>query len=132
MGRNEYILKTKEKKENETYKITFQKTRNKWEVIAIDFEPILYSTEKTITEVNLKQIGLALMMYIQDHKSSFPETLSDLYPEYISDKTIFILPEEFGKIKYTPEGKYLLKTGISKYGEYAVMTRKGEVIWKKK
>ncbi|MCK4400959.1 DUF1559 domain-containing protein [bacterium] len=48
---------------------------------------------------NLKQIGLGLHMYAQDNEEKFPNTLSALYPKYISTLDIFKCPAQKEKIK---------------------------------
>ena len=34
---------------------------------------------------NLKQIGLALAIYANDYDGLYPQSLDDLYPNYVSD-----------------------------------------------
>jgi len=41
---------------------------------------------------NLKQIGLGLLMFAEDHQRKFPDNLSEIYPKYISTLTTFICP----------------------------------------
>ncbi len=48
---------------------------------------------------NLKQIGLGLHMYAQDNDEKFPNTLSVLYPKYISTLDVFKCPAQKEKIK---------------------------------
>lgn len=38
---------------------------------------------------NLRQISLGLHRYALDHKNYFPATLSELYPNYVSDEKVF-------------------------------------------
>ena len=44
---------------------------------------------------NLKQVGLALHMYANDNGGVFPESLVDLYPEYIGEFKIFYCPGKY-------------------------------------
>lgn len=41
---------------------------------------------------NLKQAGLAIHMYAQDNAGRFPESLKQVYPEYISSLKLFVCP----------------------------------------
>lgn len=41
---------------------------------------------------NLKQIGLAIHTYSIDHNEQFPDSLNDLYPDYIDDPKVFACP----------------------------------------
>ena len=45
---------------------------------------------------NLKQIGLALQMYAQDHKNKFPDDLKEIYPKYsyVKDPSVFWCPAD--------------------------------------
>ena len=52
------------------------------------------SAKSTQCASNLKQIGLALIMYSNENDEKFPYELSDLYPEYISEKKIFRCPSD--------------------------------------
>jgi len=52
---------------------------------------------------NLKQIGLGIHMYAQDNKEKFPNTLSALYPKYISTLDVFKCPAQKEKIKTKTE-----------------------------
>ena len=57
-----------------------------------DEEKLISEQNKLRCCSNLKQIGLALHMWAQDHNENFPEALKDLYPEYICDGNIFRCP----------------------------------------
>ena len=52
-----------------------------------------FSSRRARCLSNLKQISLAFHMYTIDYNGSFPENLSQLYPQYISDLEIFICPD---------------------------------------
>lgn len=42
---------------------------------------------------NLRKINLALIRYRQDHNDELPDWLSDLYPKYIDDQSVFLDPK---------------------------------------
>ena len=44
---------------------------------------------KTVCLSNLSQIGVSLHMYAQENGEHFPENLSQLYPDYVSDPKVF-------------------------------------------
>lgn len=54
---------------------------------------------------NLKQLGLALRMYAGDNDDIFPESLADLYPDYITQPRVFYCPGEY--YVGAGEGEYL-------------------------
>jgi len=66
-------------------------------LIASMFLPVLSRAREegrlTSRKNSLRQIGLGLSMYAQNHEGRFPENPFDLYPDYVSDKRIF--PEKF-------------------------------------
>jgi len=41
---------------------------------------------------NLKQIGIALHSYSADHNESYPDSLGELYPNYVDDERVFDCP----------------------------------------
>lgn len=41
---------------------------------------------------NLKQIGLGCKMFSNAHSEEMPKSLNDLYPEYLSDPSVFLCP----------------------------------------
>ena len=43
---------------------------------------------------NLKQIGLALQMYAQDHKNKFPDDLKEIYQSYFKNPSVFWCPAD--------------------------------------
>ena len=43
---------------------------------------------------NLKQIGLAMAIYANDHDDEFPPTLNDLMPAYLTDEGFFHCPSD--------------------------------------
>ena len=43
---------------------------------------------------NLRAIGEAIKAYRADHNGEMPDWLSDLYPDYLSDKGILICPAD--------------------------------------
>ena len=53
-------------------------------------------------KINLKQIGLGMIMYANEHDEKFPDKLSKLYPEYINNIKVFFYNDEKKKI-ITPE-----------------------------
>jgi len=73
------------------------------------FSPYLRNSEdhseyykKRSLESQLKQIGQGLMVYANDNGDKFPEKLSTLYPDYISEIRIFFYPDDKSE-KVTPE-----------------------------
>ena len=49
---------------------------------------------------HLKQIGVALNKYRQDHNGELPLSLRDLYPKYVSSEDIFFCPHDANAEKY--------------------------------
>jgi prepilin-type processing-associated H-X9-DG protein len=43
---------------------------------------------------NLKQIGLAMAIYANDHDDNYPPTLNDLMPKYLTDEGLFHCPSD--------------------------------------
>jgi len=60
-------------------------------------------TRKALDWNNLRQIDLGIHMYAQDNKEKFPNTLSALYPKYISTLDVFKCPAQKEKIKTKTE-----------------------------
>ncbi len=72
--------------------------------------------QKRIGTSNLRQIGSALMQYVQDHNSQFPPAgdISDrLTPDYLSNKSLFSL----GKSQFVYEGNGQAVTSIKSLSE---------------
>ena len=70
---------------------------DKWGIDILTAQKLAFakSQEQSLRSIcisNLKQIGLALMMYVQDHKDKFPEDIRELYPDYISTGTVLKCP----------------------------------------
>ena len=57
-----------------------------WGVIAFTIDT---NAEKRHIKSNLKQIGLGLIMYANENDEKFPDKLSVLYPDYISEIKVF-------------------------------------------
>ena len=55
---------------------------------------------------NLKLISLPLIMYAEEHENRFPDKLSDLYPEYLTDPRCLICPILRGHYKKTMGKEY--------------------------
>lgn len=47
---------------------------------------------------NLKQIGLGCKMFAMEHNNEMPKSFNDLYPEYISDTSVFICPSSTDEV----------------------------------
>lgn len=66
--------------------------------IILSLSPLIRTTREQgrrhMCANNLRQIALALHSYAVDNKDRFPDDLSDLFPEYISDVKIFICPSD--------------------------------------
>ena len=45
---------------------------------------------------NLRQLGLVMHMYAQDYRENFPGNLSQLYPGYVSELSLFVCPSRGG------------------------------------
>jgi len=76
----------------------------KWGIDILTVQKIAFakSQEQSLRIVcinNLKQIGLALHMYAQDHKDKFPDNIRELCPSYISTGKVLKCPAD----KTTPE-----------------------------
>ncbi|NUM52054.1 MAG: DUF1559 domain-containing protein [Candidatus Hydrogenedentes bacterium] len=41
---------------------------------------------------NLKQIGISCKMFAGDHNNQLPQNLSELYPKYLSNPSVFVCP----------------------------------------
>jgi len=41
---------------------------------------------------NLKQIGICCKMFSNEHGDEMPKSLNDLYPEYLTDPSVFVCP----------------------------------------
>jgi hypothetical protein len=44
------------------------------------------------TVSNARQLGLACKIYSMDHGGAYPPSLTDVYPDYVGVKTIFVCP----------------------------------------
>lgn len=57
---------------------------------------------------NLRKISLGLHMYASDNKDTFPPTLSELCPKYISDEKVFDCPASKNRgTTQDPDYKYI-------------------------
>ena len=67
------------------------------------FASVKESGRRTKCISNLRQLGLALEMYCQDYESDYevPPFLGYLYPDYVSNASIFICPSDRGIYKGT-------------------------------
>ncbi len=43
---------------------------------------------------NLKQLGAAILLYKQDYDGGWPEFAWQTYPQYVSDKALFVCPDD--------------------------------------
>ncbi len=48
---------------------------------------------------NLARIGVALRRYADEHEAKLPDSLADLYPDYVEDKKTFVCPVRGGKFE---------------------------------
>ena len=74
--------------------IPFKKIDGKWGIDLAALQETAFEQSKSLARrascmSNLKQIGLALHMYAQDYDGKFPDDLSTLCPNYISNPKIF-------------------------------------------
>ena len=77
--------------------IPMKMNSEKWGIDILTVQKLAFakSREQSLRSIcisNLKQIGLALMMYASDHKDKFPEDIRELYPDYISTGTVLKCP----------------------------------------
>jgi len=85
---------------------------------------------------NLKQIGLASLLYARDHDGRFPESLFGLYPQYVSKTDIFFCPatpnaRSLKKIK-RPENaniSYLLTPGLTERDDKNIILSRDKSMW---
>jgi type II secretory pathway pseudopilin PulG len=75
------------------------------------------SAARTTTCMNqLRQIGLAMMMYREDYGELAPR-LSSLYPEHLPDARLLVCPADAAAGRHTPndymEGNRYLSSGVS-------------------
>lgn len=49
---------------------------------------------------NLKQIGLGLAIYANDHDGLYPQSLDDLYPNYVTDRRLLVSPSTGRRYRY--------------------------------
>ncbi len=62
---------------------------------------------------NLRQIGVALVTYRGDHSGGNPNWISNLYPSYIDDLTVYVCRSDTTRGRgLTPEG---IDAGMRKY-----------------
>lgn len=47
---------------------------------------------RTACASNLRSVGQVVEMYAADHGGAYPDTLTELYPEYVRDVRIFVCP----------------------------------------
>ncbi|MBN1794231.1 MAG: type II secretion system protein [Candidatus Omnitrophica bacterium] len=63
---------------------------------------------------NLRQIGIALSLYATDHGERFPQSLDELYPEYVDDMEVFACPSSGNSTPSDPSGgDYAYHTGLT-------------------
>ena len=87
--------------ENTTIQLPFKKVNAKWKFDLVTLQGLAERTKaKTGCLQNLKQIGLALHMYAQDHQEKFPDsnTFTALVPKYVTAR-MFKCPSD----ESTPE-----------------------------
>ncbi len=79
---------------------------NEFSVVRIteaEADEIVEQTETRILEQqcvnNLKQLGLMLVLYARDHDDELPYDLAELYPNYASNRTIFVCPARGGEFR---------------------------------
>lgn len=71
---------------------------------------------KAVCASNLKQMGLAMAIYANDHEDKFPPALTDLMPDYLTDEGLFHCPTDTSK-----EPSYLYVPGLSVTDEPTLM-----------
>lgn len=63
---------------------------------------------------NLRELSLGLHAYAADHNDAFPQTLGELYPNYVASRKAFDCPAARGA--GTPEKpEYVYKGGLTEY-----------------
>ena len=63
---------------------------------------------------NLKQLFYAISQYRDDHNEQYPESLDQLYDQYIDDLSVFKCPSSKNPTPTSPSaGDYEYKTGLS-------------------
>ncbi len=86
--------------------------------MAMTLAPSTQKSRRIVCAENIKQILLGCYLYANDHKGNFPDKLSDLYPNYVSDLKVFQCPAKRKKIRTKNEidakTAYILIKGITK------------------
>lgn len=81
---------------------------------------------------NLRQIGLAMQMYEQDHNSRLPFRLSTVYPTHLNDARVFLCPSDRDKGGFPGnerlEANGFLASGVS-YEYVPNWTKAQELDW---
>ena len=62
---------------------------------------------------NLRQFGIASTIYRGEHNNQMPDWLSNLYPEYIDDPSIFICRSDSHRGEGSPRPAELIKIGFN-------------------
>jgi prepilin-type N-terminal cleavage/methylation domain-containing protein len=77
-------------------------------VIVIALSPLIRSTREQarrhMCANNLRSIAIALHSYALEHGGEFPQDLSDLYPDHISDLKTFICPSDMDASDIAQDG----------------------------
>ncbi len=67
---------------------------------------------------NLKQLGAAILLYKQDYDGGWPEIAWQTYPQYVSDKALFVCPDD-------GTASSIRKSFETRYGAYESYARGG-------
>ena len=63
---------------------------------------------------NLRQIGLAISQYRDDHNEQYPASLDELYDAYLDDLAVFKCPSSSNPVPASPSGgDYVYHAGLS-------------------
>jgi hypothetical protein len=73
------------------------------------------SQDRTISSCvnNLKQIGIGCRMYANAHNGQFPDTIEALFPQYITDESLFRCPGRNSTSATTGSSDYEIIPGMT-------------------
>lgn len=85
-------------------------------VLSVSVQSAYKQARQAHCKSNLRQFGVAATIYRGEHNNEMPDWLSNLYPEYIDDRSLYVCRADKFQGKDTPRPKDLIEKGFNGSG----------------